>query len=114
VVSDFLDEGYERALTTANRKHDVIAVLVTDPRELELPAVGLVTLRDAETGEARLVDTSSAAFREQVRRDAARRVEALERRLRGAGIDFIHVDAAGSVVDPLVRFFRMRERRRRR
>ena len=55
VVSDFLDTGFERALVTANQRHDVIAVLVTDPRELELPAVGLVTLRRAfqETGMAR-------------------------------------------------------------
>jgi len=114
VVSDFLDEGYERALVTANQKHDVIAVLVTDPRELELPSVGLVTLRDAETGAARIYDTASAAFREQMAAAAAQRVRDLEHRFRSAGIDFIHIDAAGSVVDPLVRFFRMRERRSRR
>ncbi|MDB4433160.1 DUF58 domain-containing protein [bacterium] len=114
VVSDFLDEGYERALVTANQKHDVIAVLVTDPRELELPGVGLIAMRDAETGESRIFDTASAAFRGAVRRDGARRVESLEHRLRASGIDFIHIDASGSVVDPLVRFFRMRERRSRR
>jgi uncharacterized protein (DUF58 family) len=114
VVSDFLDEGYEHALLTANQKHDVIAVLVTDPRELELPDVGLVVLRDAESGAARLLDTGSASFRREARRLAAGRVSALERRLRGSGIDFIQIDASGSVVDPLVRFFRMRERRIRR
>jgi len=114
VVSDFLDDGFEQALATANRKHDVIAVLVTDPRELEFPAVGLVALRDAETAEARIYDTGSAAFRQQVAAAAAARVSGLEHRLRSAGIDFIHIDAAGSVVDPLVRFFQMRERRSRR
>jgi uncharacterized protein (DUF58 family) len=114
VVSDFLDEGYEHALLTANQKHDVIAVLVTDPRELELPDVGLVVLRDAESGAARLLDTGSASFRREARRLAAGRVSALERRLRSSGIDFIQIDASGSVVDPLVRFFRMRERRIRR
>ncbi len=113
VVSDFLDEGFEQALVTANQKHDVIAVLVSDPRELELPGMGLVSLRDAETGTTRVYDTGSSAFREAVRRQAAERVRALEHRLRSAGIDFIHVDASGSVVDPLVRFFRMRERRAR-
>ncbi len=112
VVSDFLDEGFERALVTANQKHDVIAVLVTDPRELELPAVGLLALRDAETWRERLVDTGSAAFRDEVARVAGARVADLEYRLRSRGIDFIHVDASSSVVDPLVRFFRMRERRR--
>jgi uncharacterized protein (DUF58 family) len=114
VVSDFLDAGYEHALVTANQKHDVIAVLVTDPRELALPSVGLVALRDAETGESRIYDTGSAAFREQMASAAEKRVRDLEHRLRSSGIDFIHVDASGSVVDPLVRFFRMRERRSRR
>ncbi len=114
VVSDFLDEGYERALVTANQKHDVIAVLVTDPRELSLPPVGLITLRDAESGEAKIYDTASSAFREQMASAAATRVRGLEHRLRASGVDFIHIDAAGSVVEPLVRFFRMRERRSRR
>ena len=114
VVSDFLDEGFERSLVLANQKHDVIAVLVTDPRELELPEVGLVGLRDAESGREQLVDTGSRAFREAVARVGEERVADLERRLRRSGIDFIRVDAARSVVDPLVRFFRMRDRRARR
>jgi uncharacterized protein (DUF58 family) len=114
VVSDFLDEGYEQALVTANQKHDVIAVLVTDPRELALPPVGLVALRDAESGVAKIYDTGSAAFRKDLADSAAARVRALEHRLRSAGIDFIHIDASGSVVEPLVRFFKMRERRSRR
>ena len=114
VVSDFLDEGFEKALVAANRKHDVIAVLVTDPAELAMPDVGLVALRDAETGATRVVDTGSRSFRETVRPVAGARAKALERRLRSLGIDFIHVDASGDVVDPLVRFFRMRGKRRRR
>jgi uncharacterized protein (DUF58 family) len=114
VVSDFLDEGFERALVTANQKHDVIAVLVTDPREFSLPSVGLVTLRDAESGAVRVYDTASAAFRDRLASASADRARGLEHRLRAAGIDFIHIDAAGSVVEPLVRFFKMRERRSRR
>jgi uncharacterized protein (DUF58 family) len=114
VVSDFIDEGWERALQTANRKHDVVAVLITDPRELEFADVGLVSLVDAETGRTRVVDGGSASFRETVRDEAAKRVEGIRRRLAQAGVDLIHVDAAGSVVDPVVRFFRARERRARR
>lgn len=114
VVSDFLDEGFEKALVAANRKHDVIAVLVTDPAELAIPDVGLVALRDAELGTTRIVDTGSRSFRESVGPVAAGRVKTLERRFRALGIDFIHVDASGDVVEPLVRFFRMREKRRRR
>jgi uncharacterized protein (DUF58 family) len=114
VVSDFLDEGYERAVVAANRRHDVIAVLVTDPNELEIPDVGLVALRDAETGASRVVDTGSRAFRDEARAHASKRVAELASKFAALGIDFVHVDAAGDVVDPLVRFFRGRERRGRR
>jgi len=114
VVSDFLDEGFEKTLVAANRKHDVIAVLVTDPAEIAMPDVGLVALRDAELGTTRVVDTGSRSFRESTGSVAAGRVKMLERRFRSLGIDFIHVDASGDVVEPLVRVFRMREKRRRR
>ncbi len=86
----------------------------SDPHESELPSVGLVDLRDAETGRTRVVDTSSPGFRSEFERIARERVERLERCLRADGIDFVQIDAAGSVVDPLVRFFRMRERRQHR
>lgn len=114
VVSDFLDDGFLPAMQIANRKHDVIAVLVTDPRELELPNVGLISLADAETGKLAAYDTGSSAFRRHVARLAQERVEQLKHTFRAADIDFIQIDASESVVDPLVRFFRMRERRMRR
>ena len=114
IVSDFIDAGFEHALSVANRRHDVIAVLITDPRELAVPRVGLTALRDAETGATGLYDTDSRAFRDALAAAASARVAELERGLRRRGIDFIHIDAAGSVVDPLIAFFRMRERRSRR
>ena len=114
VVSDFFDEGYEKALRAANRKHDVIAVLISDPREMEIPGVGLLALRDAESGQTRLFDTDSAEFRNEVRRSAGERLRELERSFGRSGIDFIHVDTSESVVEPLIRFFRMREGRNRR
>ena len=114
VVSDFFDEGYERAIRTANRKHDVIAVHVTDPREKVIPNVGLVTLTDPETGVTRLYDSSSSRFRRVFEDLAQRRVDELEHVFRNSKIDFISIDASESVVDPLIRFFRLRERRLRR
>lgn len=114
VVSDFLDADFEAALSQANRRHDVVAVLITDPHELDAPGVGLLALRDAESGELRLLDSSAPAFRAALRESAAQRVEALRTRLQRRGIDLIHIDAAGALVDPLVRFFKMRERRLRR
>lgn len=114
VISDFLDDGYLKALQSANRKHDVIAVLVTDPRELEMPNVGLVNLADPETGRVKQYDTGSVSFRQQVGDASRQRVEELRHKFGTSGIDFIHVDASQSVVDPLVKFFRMRERRLKR
>jgi uncharacterized protein (DUF58 family) len=114
VVSDFLDDGFEQALMTANQKHDVIAVLVTDARELQIPDAGLVAMRDAETGRTALYDTGSASFRAAAEAIANERINVLEKKLRRVGIDFIHIDAAGSIVEPIVRFFKMRERRMKR
>ena len=114
LISDFLDEGYVDALRGANRKHDVVAVRVTDRRESEFRGAGLVMLEDAETGERRLVDTGSAEFRAALAREADDRTQALHRSLKGAGIDVVSIDATGSVVEPLLAFFRMREKRIRR
>ncbi len=114
LVSDFLDEDYLDALRLANRKHDVVAVRVTDPREGGFEAVGMVTLEDAETGERRLVDTGSREFRDAVEAASGERGAALRGSLRRAGIDMIEIDTARPVVEPLLAFFRMRERRIRR
>lgn len=114
VVSDFFDEDYIRSLQMASRKHDVIAVLIYDPRELELPNVGLLTLQDPETGEQIERDTGSVQFRKEFNSTAAKRIEDLEQSFRRAKIDFIAIDVSKSIVDPLARFFRMRERRQSR
>lgn len=114
LVSDFLDEGYLQVLRHANRKHDVVAALITDPREAEMPPTGLVTLEDAESGKTRLVDTRSPAFRAELKTRAQKRTADLRDQLRATGMDLIVFDASESMVDPLLRFFRERERRLRR
>jgi len=114
LISDFLDEGYLQVLRHANRKHDVVAALITDPRESEMPPAGLVTLEDAESGRTRLVDTRSASFRTELAATARRRTEQLREQLRATGMDLVVFDASGSMVDPLLKFFRERERRLRR
>ncbi len=108
VISDFLDTGYERAMQRAARRHDVIAVTVEDPREMELPDVGFVTLRDAETGEQLIVDSGHAEARDRfaaLRREAARQRTHAFRRL---GVDEIRIDATRDHVKPLARFFQGR------
>jgi uncharacterized protein (DUF58 family) len=114
LISDFLDDGYLPALRSVNRRHDVVAVQITDERERALTESGLLMLEDAETGETRLVDTTSEAFRRAAATASEQQDKALLSGLRSAGIDVVRVDATRSVVDPLLAFFRMRERRQRR
>ncbi len=114
LISDFLDDGYLQVLRHANRKHDVVAALITDPREADMPPAGLVTLEDAESGRTRLVDTRSSEFRTELARRAETRRKDLADQLRATGMDLVAFDASGSMVDPLLRFFKERERRLRR
>jgi uncharacterized protein (DUF58 family) len=114
LISDFLDEGYLPVLRNANRKHDLVAALVHDPREAMMPPAGLVTLEDAETGRSQVVDTRSAHFRGELASAADARIAKLGGELRASGVDLVKLDASQSVVDPLLRFFREREKRLKR
>ncbi len=111
VISDFLDPQVRLALKIANRRHDVIAVVLDDPRDLRLPDVGLIELQDAETGERILVDTGDQRVRDAFEHgaDAARRER--DRMLRGVDVDAITVRTDRPYTEALLRFFRMRERR---
>ncbi len=112
LVSDFLAEGYETALRVARRRHDLIPVVVTDPREAELPDVGFVELEDAESGEPVLVDTTSRGVRQAYQDQCRRAAEARTRLFRRMDTDTIEIRTDRPYVEPLVRFFRKRERRR--
>lgn len=109
LISDFLDFSFERPLSRLNRRHDVIAIAVNDPREERVPSGGLIRLVDAETGEARLVDLRST---DAGRRAVARRLQ-LERRFRSSGVDWVSVSTAMPYDRDLLRFFRERVGRRR-
>jgi uncharacterized protein (DUF58 family) len=114
VVSDFLDDNFDQAISQASRRHDVVGVLITDPNELNIPNVGIVNLVDAETGKVQLFDTGAPGFGAMMAERATDRVNTLKERLRRRGIDLIHINTTSSVVDPLIEFFRMREKRLRR
>jgi uncharacterized protein (DUF58 family) len=111
VISDFLDTRARLALKIANRRHDVIAVVLDDPRDLALPDVGLIALQDAETGEHILLDTGDSLVRREFeqRAEAARRER--DRMLRGIDVDAVVLRTDRSYTEALLRFFRMRERR---
>ncbi|MDK1020219.1 MAG: DUF58 domain-containing protein [Candidatus Hydrogenedentes bacterium] len=111
LVSDFMEADHEPALRIANKRHDVIAVTVTDPREEELPNVGLVNVRDAETGREVLVDSGDARVRQDYAEAAAKRVKARDEIFRRTRVDSINVRTDRDYIDEIYRFFRMREMR---
>ena len=111
LVSDFQAAGYEKRLRIAARRHDLIAVSLSDPREAALPAAGLIELEDAETGESVVVDSSNAAVRRSYEALTRARCDTLAASLRSMGVDQIPVVTGEDYVLDLLKFFRVRERR---
>ena len=111
LVSDFQAEGYEKRLRIAARKHDLIAVSITDPREMELPDAGMIELQDAETGEMVVVDSGSPAVRREYKATALARDAQLRETLAANGVDHIPVVTGRDYIRDLISFFRKRERR---
>lgn len=109
VLSDFLDLDFDRPLRRVNKRHDLVAISIGDPREERFPAGGLVRLVDAESGEQRLVDLR----RDEVARRAAQRRVHLARRFQAGAIDHLSVSTAMPYDRDLLRFFRERVRRKR-
>lgn len=110
LMSDFMDEGFEPALRAVARRHDTIAVHLTDPVESELPEVGLMEVTDAETGERVLIDTSSPEVRDLYEQAARSRELTLTKMFRRLKVDTIPIVTDEGYVDPLIRFFRQRNR----
>jgi uncharacterized protein (DUF58 family) len=104
LISDFLDVNFERPINRLNRKHDVIAIAVSDPREERFPSTGLIRLVDAESGDARWID----ARRVDIGRRAMQRRVHMERRFRSTGVDWLSVSTAVPYDRDLLRFFRER------
>ncbi len=113
LVSDFQDDGFEKPLAVAGRRHDLVAVRLRDVRESELPSLGIVAMEDPETGARLMVDTSRPAFRKRFAETVAARREALDRRLRRSRVDVIDIETGEPYDRPLMRFFRERARRQR-
>jgi uncharacterized protein (DUF58 family) len=114
LVSDFMDEGIERPLKLLAQRHDVIAVTVGDPSEIELPNVGLARFVDPETGFTIDVDTSDPEVRAQFLKTVGGDSDRRRRLLRRLAIDEIPVSTDQSIMDPLLKFFRTRETKARR
>ena len=114
VVSDFISEtGWEKPLGILAQRHEVIAVRLTDPLELELPDLGLIPIRDSETGEQLLVDTHDTGFRKRFARIAAQREADLRQSLARAGVDTLELSTDDNLVSALMRFTDLRKQRSR-
>jgi len=111
IISDFFSPNYKKALSIANKKHDIIAVRMTDPIEERFSNVGIVQLQDAETGEDFLIDTSNKGLVDKYSTQAQKKLKQLEKMFTLASIDMISLYTDRPYIDPLVRFFRTREMR---
>ena len=112
IVSDFISTpGWERAIALLARRHEVIAVRLYDPLELELPDLGLIAMQDAETGEQLLLDTRGPRFRRRFAQAAEHRETALRRALAEAGVDCLELATDDELLAALMRFMGLRKRR---
>ena len=114
IISDFYDEGFEKLLSIANKRHDIAAITITDPKEIELPDVGIIALRDPETGKETLVDTANQAIRRRFNENAIRIFAERERTFGRINVDSVDIRTDVPYGKALFSFFRMRERRVRR
>jgi uncharacterized protein (DUF58 family) len=112
VISDFMDQGWERSMSVARGRHDVIPVVVSDKAEESLPPVGLLELEDPETGETFLVDTSDRGVRARFASAAGEDRARLQQAFRRMRMDAVEVQTGSDFVKPLAEVFRRREARR--
>lgn len=111
LISDFLGKDFEKALRITNKRHDLIAIKITDEREHALPAVGMILFEDAETGEMFMANSNDkeamAKFARLVEEENAK----FRNLMKSAKMDYIEIDSSHSYVEPLIKFFKMRARR---
>ena len=113
LISDFIAPDFSRQFRTAARRHDLVGLRLVDPREREIPDLGLCLVEDLETGERLWVDTGDRAVREAYAAVAAARGERVRRLFHQSGSDLVEIEVEGSYVSPLIQFFRRRAQRAR-
>ena len=108
IISDFLCDGFDKDLMIANRKHDIAALEISDPREMTMPDVGLVKFKDAETGERLWIDTGDKAVRSQYEKQQAQHREKVHDLFAKSGVDYVNMSTDGDYVKALMKLFKMR------
>jgi uncharacterized protein (DUF58 family) len=114
IVSDFISTpGWERTLSLLNQRHEVIAIRLWDPREMELPDIGPIVMEDAETGEQLYVDTHDKKFRKRFQEAAQQRELALNDSFKRAGVDVLPLSTEEDLMHAIARFVMLRRQRKR-
>lgn len=110
LISDFIDEGYDKIIKTVSKKHDFVSIVLKDPRELDIPSLGLINFMDSETGEMRFVDTSNKSVQQAVMENI-QQIESKRKQLfKTSGIDTINISNV-DYLKPLIEFFKLREKK---
>jgi len=112
IISDFMDKGFENAIRIANKKHDLIALRIFDERETNLPPVGIMKIKDAETGKTEWVDTSSKKVRADYMKWWQEKDKYLNDIFRKSGIDMAKINTSEDYIKPLINLFKKRESRK--
>lgn len=112
LVSDFMDDDYEKPLRIVGRKHDLVAMKISDRRELEFEPAGILELEDSETGEVLMADTSSKAFRKRFGAKTEKENRELKRSFESYNLDFIQIETDQDYIIPMMKFFKGRGKRR--
>ena len=111
IISDFFAKDYKKALSIANKKHDVVAITITDPREIDLPDVGLLELQDAESGSTFLVDTSNEKVREKYSARSRMMIEERKKVFSSVSVDHMDIRTDKSYIEEFIKFFKKRKKR---
>ena len=111
LISDFQATNYETNVKLARQKHDLVAISISDPRERNLPKIGLINLRDSESGETLLIDTDNREMTKLLTSYEREKRSKIKKLFRSIGVDTIEIDTDGSLVEPIIRYFKIRDKR---
>ena len=111
LISDFQAKNYETNVKLASQKHDLVAISISDPRERDLPKIGLINLRDSESGETLLIDTDNREMTKLLTSYEREKRGKFKKLFRSIGVDTVEIDTDGSLVEPIIRYFKIREKR---
>ncbi|HWY38139.1 MAG TPA: DUF58 domain-containing protein [Bacteroidia bacterium] len=108
VISDFIDEGFDDAVKIANKKHDMVALRIYDRAEMQIPKMGLIKLKDNESGKIKWVDTSSASFQKEIKIQQVKRDWQLKDTFARAGVDYARISTEEGYIKPLMNLLKRR------